>query len=406
MPKESSGSVLVIAGKLCARIRYTDANGNRREIRRQVANEKEGQKILEKIRRQLRDNGPAIVDGDRMTFGELADRYQTLFIKPPEYADGIKIAGMRSWRTRKQMLGVLKDHFGNRRLNAITVSALEEFASIRRRAPRIVSVPSPPAPDGGRRQPIKKPVGGRRNIATINRELELLRAVLNYAEREGWITRNPFFRGSGIIRRAEEVPRERILSEDEEARLLGACVGRCEHLRPIVIAALDTAARQGELFQLKWSDVDRSRLLIRLTSYKGKRTTFRKVAMTERLASEIEMLWAVSDKNPDTLVFGIVNNVKNGWATVCKNAGIEDLRFHDLRHTATTNMVRAGVSMTAMGKMGISPSEVMKLTGHTQPVTFARYVNTNEETASRLAEALDAMRKVVPIDGRTKKRAG
>lgn len=386
MPKEATGSIVVLDGHLCARIRYTDEFGKRREVRRRVENEKEGRRVLERIRRLLDDGAAKQIDGERMTFGQLADRYQALYVKPAEYANGIKVTGMRSWKTQTQMLGVLKDYFGSRRLNAITVTALEEFAAVRRQTPKVVSIQSPKGPDGQPRPRILKEQG-QRSIATVNRELELLRTVLNFAEREGWIARNPFKRGARIIRKAEEAPRERILTDDEQARLLAACVDRCEHLRPILIAALDTAARRGELFQLTWADVDRSRRIIRLTSHKGKRTTFRKVAMTARLALEMDMLWAVSDKQLDTRVFGISDNVAKSWATVCERAEIEGVRFHDLRHTAITVMCRAG----------ISPAEVMKLSGHTQPVTFARYVNTDAETALRVADALDSLLKTRPM---------
>src|SRR5439155_8639989 len=60
-----------------------------------------------------------------------------------------------------------------------------------------------------------------------------------------------------LISIADERKRERILTRDEELRLLAACENRYQkHLRPILICALDTGMRRGEIFGLKWSDVD------------------------------------------------------------------------------------------------------------------------------------------------------
>jgi integrase len=77
-------------------------------------------------------------------------------------------------------------------------------------------------------------------------------------------------------------------------------------------------------------------------------------------------------------VFGIKDNVKNSFAGACKEAGVLGFRFHDCRHTAITRMVAAGVA----------PMELMKISGHTQITTFARYVNPTEQAVKRAAEAL------------------
>jgi integrase len=84
------------------------------------------------------------------------------------------------------------------------------------------------------------------------------------------------------------------------------------------------------------------------------------VGLTERLSRELRLLWNKSPKESNGLVFGVTSTVKNAWKAACKDAGLDDLRFHDLRHTATTRLIRAGVPAT----------EVMKVTGHTQTKTF------------------------------------
>ena len=98
-----------------------------------------------------------------------------------------------------------------------------------------------------------------------------------------------------------------------------------------------------------------------------------------RLQEELRRLWEVAPPDPEGLVFGVKNTVKRAFATACRLAGVADFRLHDCRHTATTRMIQAGMP----------PMEVMKITGHRQIATFLRYLNTNDQTARRTAEALD-----------------
>lgn len=80
--------------------------------------------------------------------------------------------------------------------------------------------------------------GKQRSIASANRELELMRAMMRFAIRQGWLTRSPFEMGDSLISKGDETRRERTLSQDEEKRLLAVCTGRRAHLRPLLIAAI------------------------------------------------------------------------------------------------------------------------------------------------------------------------
>jgi integrase len=102
--------------------------------------------------------------------------------------------------------------------------------------------------------------------------------------------------------------------------------------------------------------------------------------MTARLRAELERLWDKSPKKTDWLVLGIKSDIKRAFASACEDAEIEGLRFHDLPHVATTRLVETKALHT---------QEAMKITGHTQQATFARYINPADETARRAAEALD-----------------
>ena len=87
---------------------------------------------------------------------------------------------------------------------------------------------------------------------------------------------------------------------------------------------------------------------------------------------------ASAPDNPNGLVFGITDNVKRSFAGARSDAGLKDVRLHDLRHTAATRLVGAHIPL----------SEVGRVLGHTQANTTYRYVNANVETAKRAA-ALD-----------------
>lgn len=138
--------------------------------------------------------------------------------------------------------------------------------------------------------------------------------------------------------------------------------------------------RRGELLKLRWSDVNLESEEIIIRAMNTKTARGRVVAMTPRLHAELKKLRASAPPDDETLVFGITDTVKKSFMAACKAAGIDGFRFHDCRHTAITRMIAAGVQ----------PMEVMKVSGHTQHTTFARYVNPTSQTVRRAADALAA----------------
>ena len=151
-------------------------------------------------------------------------------------------------------------------------------------------------------------------------------------------------------------------------------------MRPIVVAALDTGMRRGELLALRWRDVDFELGLITIHAFNTKTMRERQVSLTSRLSQELTALYEQSPKDPALRVFGILDNVKRSFTTAREAAGLGDVRFHDLRHTHATRLVGAHIPL----------SEVGRVLGHTQANTTYRYVNANVETAKRASAALDA----------------
>src|SRR6266511_3484043 len=138
--------------------------------------------------------------------------------------------------------------------------------------------------------------------------------------------------------------------------------------------------RRGEIFGLKWSDVDFEERVLTIRAFNTKTRKERQVSLTTRLAIELEKLWDESPKNKEQLVFGFTNNVKKSFTSVRVKSGLPDIRFHDLRHTAATRLVAAHLPLPEVGRV----------LGHTQANTTYRYVNANIETTRRAAALLDA----------------
>ena len=191
----------------------------------------------------------------------------------------------------------------------------------------------------------------------MHRELSLLRQLLKLAVREGWLQVNPFNNGKPLIVKAHEKGRERVLSLEEESRLLLVCVDERAHLRPIVICAVDTGFRANEIFSLCWSDVNLPLRFIEIRAMNSKTLKIRRAPISSRLLKELKALQPF-DPIPDGLVFGIHRSVAKAWKTACRLAGLHDLRLNDLRHTFDSRLMEAG----------FNPLIVSRLMGHAAPV--------------------------------------
>ncbi|MGH9903969.1 MAG: tyrosine-type recombinase/integrase [Pyrinomonadaceae bacterium] len=345
-----------------ARVTYTDpVTGKRHDRQRRADSKIHAKDLVQELIAEVYKTGGRSLAKEHMTFLDLATYFEKEYLKPAEYVEGRKVAGVRSISPAMAAVKALKNHFGKHQLRGITHSDIRNF-----RAERLAT---------------KTKAKKQRSVAAVNRELEKLRRLLNIAEREGWILRNPMRSGDPLISVADERKRERILTRDEELRLLAACENRYQkHLRPILICALDTWMRRGEIFGIKWSDVDFEERVLTIRAFNTKTMKERQVSLTTHLMLELEKLWEASLKIKDELLFGFTSNVKKSFTSVRTKAGLPDIRFHDLRHTAATRLVAAHLPLPEVGRV----------LGHTQANTTYRYVNANIETTRRAAALLDA----------------
>lgn len=155
-------------------------------------------------------------------------------------------------------------------------------------------------------------------------------------------------------------------------------------MRPILVCALDTGMRFGEIVKLRWSDVALEARTIVVRALNTKTLRERTIAMTERLHTEL--IKRASDTfTDDRLVFGIETNVKRSFVAARTEAGLPDVRCHDLRHTAATRLC-ADLPLPQVGR----------ILGHVQPSTTYRYVNADADTARRAATILDGFNSSSP----------
>lgn len=160
--------------------------------------------------------------------------------------------------------------------------------------------------------------------------------------------------------------------EGEEARLLAACGPR---LRSVVILVLETAMRRGELAGLRWDQVDLERRVARLELTKN--GDAREVPLSRRAVAELEALRQV--RRLDGWVLGpplpTAEWMTRGFTRAAAAAGCPGLRFHDLRHEATSRLAERGLGV----------HEIAAITGHKTLAMLARYMHLR---AADLAEKL------------------
>jgi integrase len=130
-----------------------------------------------------------------------------------------------------------------------------------------------------------------------------------------------------------------MMSVAEEVRLLAAAA---PHLRAIIIAALDTGMRRGEILAQKWEHVDLTRELLSVTHSKTAGGEGREIPLTRRFLDHLK-----THRKPHGLVFTFhdqpIRIVKTAWSAAIRRAGIRYYRFHDLRHAFNTRLMEAGV---------------------------------------------------------------
>jgi integrase len=219
---------------------------------------------------------------------------------------------------------------------------------------------------------------GERSPGSVNRYLAALSAVFSRASKEWmWMEDSPMKKVSKL---SEPRGRVRFLSDDERGRLLKVCRESDEPLlHPFVVVALSTGARQGELLNLRWPDVDLQRGLIRLLDTKN---NDRRAVPLAGLALDLVKDLASVRRIDTDLVFpfkGGKQGLRTPWEKALKQAKIEDFRFHDLRHSAASYLAMNGATL----------AEIAEILGHKTLQMVKRYAHLTEQHTSRVVAAMN-----------------
>jgi integrase len=218
--------------------------------------------------------------------------------------------------------------------------------------------------------------------ATINREIALLKTIFNKAVEWGKIDVN---RLAKVKKFKENHNKDmRILKDHEAIRLINSANS---HLKPILIIALNTGMRRGEILSLKWEHVNFKKGLIFI---KNSKSGDREIPMNYMVFETLKELPQDHEYvffNPKTETH--IKDVKNSFKVTCKNANINSLRFHDLRHSAASRMIQAGVDLVT----------VSRILGHSSIQMTMRYIHTTTEimrdAVEKLAKIYDQTRQKV-----------
>lgn len=186
---------------------------------------------------------------------------------------------------------------------------------------------------------------------TLNRDVEVIRHILFWAVEERILPANPLARTR--LPRARRIKRP-ILSVQEEELLLQAAAS---HLKRIIIAALDTGMRRGELLTQRWEDIDFFRRVLVVTKSKTAEGESREIPLTPRLFA---LLSAEPKRTGPIFVFDNepIKGIKTTWRTAIRKSGIRPFRFKDLRTSFNSRLIEAGVIKDVrMELMGHSRNE-------------------------------------------------
>ncbi len=228
----------------------------------------------------------------------------------------------------------------------------------------------------------KGPSGKRISEATANRYLAALSAACAVAKREwGWMETNPC---RSVKRRGESRGRTRFLSDEERQRLAKAIGGR-GRLRPLVILAMTTGARLGELMALRWGDLDfESRQATLRDTKNGDIRTVPLVEVAIKALLEHRKVRVLGDDRVFVGPGGACYMPRRAWNAARAESGLTDFRFHDLRHTAASYLAMSGASL----------NEIASILGHRTLAMVQRYAHL---TKAHQVEVADRMAKKFPI---------
>ena len=328
-------------GKIRWYLDYRDRNGKRiQTVVAHALSAKEAQEALKDSVLKEHNRRCGIEKQERISFSKFAEVYLENYAK----------VNKKSWKDDQYRIDAhMNPFFGGLELQEIDPLRIEKFRAVR----------------------LKTGV----SKSTTNREITIMKRMFNLAMDWNFTDRNPVMKIRLFSEKDTE--KERILTDEEELRLLSASP---IYLKPILVAALNTGMRRGEIFNLKWDQVDFSQRTIKATNTKSGKN--RIIPINWLLLQELVLQKRANGKcayvfpNPDTKKPFI--DVKKSFKDACVKAKIKDLRFHDLRHTFASRLVKAGVDLIT----------VRDLLGHFSVRVTQRYTHSSRDQKAHAVDLL------------------
>lgn len=358
MKSSSRGSVLKqkkprkngFVTEIYARITWTEG-GKQKERRKKAASITHARELIREMQREIEEHGLKPQEKASATFGEFAKYFEETYLIPPIVRGGRVVQGLRAYKDCRSRLAVLVQWFGKMKLQRITPADLHRYKAHR------LSVPHR---------------GAARGVTGVNRELALLRRAFNFAIENDWMTVNPFKRGGKLIESGAEKHRVRVVSREEEAAILGAVENA--NFRDAVIVAIDTGLRRNELRLMRPEWIDFSSGRINVPAEATKAFTARVVPLTPRAALALKR--RLAEPPPSG---GVFFHWYNWWKRVQTKGVVDDIHWHDFRHTFATRLAA----------MGLPETEIQRLLGHKTFSMTYRYTNLAADALDRAARLLD-----------------
>ena len=271
-------------------------------------------------------------------FGEFTEKYWRL------YGARLKAKGLRG------VLERFSDAFAAKRLSEISPAAVQSYYN---------------------------ETAQRASVATANRQMNFLSSLFSRAKEWGDLSgENP---AKKIRRGREENHRLRFLNEEEIMRLLDSSSAR---LRPVLVCALLTGMRRGEILNLRWENVSVEHGTIYILQSKSGKLRELPIART------LQNVLIALGPRPTGSVFGVPEiTLRVHFKNAMMTAKITDFRFHDLRHTFASHFIMRTGDLPAL----------QKLLGHSTPEMTQRYAHLAKGHLVSEIAALDTAMKIAPI---------
>lgn len=322
-------------------IRYAGLDGKTVYESSKSSKLKDAENLLIERKHMIKEgNQPVVKKIPNITFRELADEYM-------KWAER-----QRAYKQKATLINQLVGIFGNYSLRHFSTKFLEQYQT-------------------ERMQKGNKP-------ATINRHLATIKHMFTKAVDWEYVEEEALKRVRKVKQLEENNRRLRYLSREECQALIASCD---THLRPLVIMAINTGMREGEIFNLRWDthiDLKHGFILLDITK-NGER---REIPINGTVRVTLQNVIRRLDIpyvffNPETAK--PYRRVQNSFKTALRKAGIKDFRFHDLRHTFASHLVMEGVDLTT----------VSRLLGHKDLTMTLRYAHLSPSHNAKAVDLLD-----------------